>query len=104
MKPRNREINIFNLSMLDVICGALGAFLILFLIAAPYYDKKNDKKDETKKAESKEEKSKKDDKDKQKDLLHIAASWEIPGAEVEHVDLPRRKVDRAEGSSVVRSL
>ncbi|MGD9942247.1 MAG: hypothetical protein AB7L76_01645 [Burkholderiaceae bacterium] len=37
MKPRNREINIFNLSMLDVICGALGAFLILFLVAAPYY-------------------------------------------------------------------
>ena len=37
MKPRNREINIFNLSMLDVICGALGAFLILFLIAAPHY-------------------------------------------------------------------
>lgn len=37
MKARNREINIFNLSMLDVICGALGAFLILFLIAAPHY-------------------------------------------------------------------
>lgn len=37
MKARNRDINIFNLSMLDVICGALGAFLILFLIAAPYH-------------------------------------------------------------------
>lgn len=37
MARRNREINIFNLSMLDVICGALGAFLILFLIAAPHY-------------------------------------------------------------------
>lgn len=36
MRP-NREINIFNLSMLDVICGALGAFLILFLVAAPYF-------------------------------------------------------------------
>ena len=39
MKPRNREINIFNLSMLDVIAGALGAFLILFLVLAPYYEK-----------------------------------------------------------------
>ena len=38
MKPRNREINIFNLSMLDVIAGALGAFLILFLVLAPYYE------------------------------------------------------------------
>lgn len=39
MKPRNREINIFNLSMMDVICGALGAFLILFLLLQPYYGK-----------------------------------------------------------------
>ncbi len=39
MKPRNREINIFNLSMLDVICGALGAFLILMVVMMPYYKK-----------------------------------------------------------------
>lgn len=30
----NREINIFNLSMLDVICSALGAFLILYLLSS----------------------------------------------------------------------
>ena len=29
MKPRNREINIFNLPMLDVISGAMAAFLII---------------------------------------------------------------------------
>ena len=29
----SREISIFNLSMLDVICSALGAFVILFIIA-----------------------------------------------------------------------
>lgn len=34
MRRPQREINIFNLSMLDVICSALGAFLILFLIAS----------------------------------------------------------------------
>lgn len=39
MKPRNREINIFNLSMLDVISGAMGAFLILMVVALPYYKK-----------------------------------------------------------------
>ena len=41
MKPRNREINIFNLSMLDVICGSLGAFVIIMIILMPYYKKEN---------------------------------------------------------------
>lgn len=39
MKSRNREINIFNLSMLDVISGAMGAFLIVMVILLPYYKK-----------------------------------------------------------------
>ncbi|WP_051327907.1 YfaP family protein [Desulfatirhabdium butyrativorans] len=39
MKPRNRDINIFNLSMLDVICGSLGAFILLMIILLPYYKK-----------------------------------------------------------------
>jgi outer membrane murein-binding lipoprotein Lpp len=39
MKTRNREINIFNLSMLDVIAGAMGAFLILMVILFPYFKK-----------------------------------------------------------------
>ncbi|MBF0376729.1 MAG: hypothetical protein HQK72_04535 [Desulfamplus sp.] len=41
MKPRNREINIFNLSMLDVISGALGAFLIIMIVLFPYYKKES---------------------------------------------------------------
>ena len=39
MKPRQREINIFNLSMMDVISGALGAVLIIVIILLPYYKK-----------------------------------------------------------------
>ncbi len=39
MRRRNREISIFNLSMLDVISGALGAFLLLVAILVPYYQK-----------------------------------------------------------------
>jgi hypothetical protein len=31
MRRGNREVNIFNLSMLDVICGALGAVLIIMI-------------------------------------------------------------------------
>jgi len=41
MKPRNREINIFNLSMLDVISGAMAAFLIIMVILMPYYKKQS---------------------------------------------------------------
>ena len=41
MKRRNREINIFNLSMLDVISGAMAAFLMVMVILFPYYKKDN---------------------------------------------------------------
>jgi len=40
MKIPNREINIFNMSMLDVICGALGAFLIVTVVLFPSYQNK----------------------------------------------------------------
>lgn len=37
MKARNREINIFNMSLLDILCGALGAFCFMMLSLLPYY-------------------------------------------------------------------
>jgi hypothetical protein len=37
MKARNREINIFNMSLLDILCGALGAFCFMMLVLFPYY-------------------------------------------------------------------
>jgi hypothetical protein len=37
MKSRNREINIFNMSLLDVLCGALGAFCFMMLVLFPFY-------------------------------------------------------------------
>ena len=39
MRARNREFNILNMSFLDVICGAMGAFLIVMVILMPYYKK-----------------------------------------------------------------
>lgn len=39
MRPRQREINTLNLSMLDVIAGAMAAFLILMVILLPYYER-----------------------------------------------------------------
>src|SRR5690242_3331541 len=37
MARRNREINIFNMSLLDILCGALGAFCFMMLVVLPYY-------------------------------------------------------------------
>lgn len=37
MKPRNREINIFNMSALDLFASALGAFILLAVISLPYF-------------------------------------------------------------------
>ncbi len=38
MRTRNREINIFNMSLLDVLSGALGAFMFMMLSFVPYYN------------------------------------------------------------------
>lgn len=37
MRGRNREINIFNMSLLDILCGALGAFCFMMIVLLPYY-------------------------------------------------------------------
>jgi len=37
MKPRNREVSIFNMSVLDLLTGALGAFCFLTLALFPSY-------------------------------------------------------------------
>ena len=39
MRARNREINIFSISLLDILTGLLGAFLFLMLGLIPYYMK-----------------------------------------------------------------
>ena len=39
MKKRNREINIFSMSALDLFASALGAFIIITIVLLPYYKK-----------------------------------------------------------------
>jgi hypothetical protein len=39
MKSRSREVNIFNMSLLDILCGALGAFCFLMLSLFPDHAK-----------------------------------------------------------------
>jgi hypothetical protein len=41
MKRRNREINIFNMSLLDVVVGAMGAFMTIMIVLIPSYRKQN---------------------------------------------------------------
>jgi len=40
MKQRSREINIFNMSLLDILCGALGTFCFMMIVLFPYYSTK----------------------------------------------------------------
>jgi hypothetical protein len=40
MKSRNREVNIVNMSLLDILCGALGAFCFMMLVLLPYWKPK----------------------------------------------------------------
>lgn len=42
MRMPRRDINIFNLSMMDVISGAMGAFLIIMVILMRYYKEDDD--------------------------------------------------------------
>ena len=37
MKKKNREINIFSMSALDLFASAMGAFLLIAIMALPYY-------------------------------------------------------------------
>jgi hypothetical protein len=37
VKRRQREVNIFNMSLLDILCGALGAFCFMMLALFPFY-------------------------------------------------------------------
>jgi hypothetical protein len=47
VKPRNREVNIFNMSVLDLLTGALGAFCFLTLALFPSHFKSNPAPQET---------------------------------------------------------
>lgn len=41
MKKKNKEISVFSMSAIDLFCSALGAFMVIALIAMPYYMKQN---------------------------------------------------------------
>lgn len=42
MRTRTREVQIFNMSLIDILCGALGAFCFMMLVLLPYYKPANE--------------------------------------------------------------
>jgi hypothetical protein len=42
MRTRTREVQIFNMSLVDILCGALGAFCFMMLVLLPYYKPANE--------------------------------------------------------------
>lgn len=42
MRTRTREVQIFNMSLIDILCGALGAFCFMMLVLLPFYKPANE--------------------------------------------------------------
>ena len=63
MKKKNREINIFSVSALDLFASAMGAFLLIAIMALPYYLKVDP--DLIKQAKEAEAKAKKSEQERQ---------------------------------------
>jgi len=63
MKKKNREINIFSMSALDLFASAMGAFLLIAIMALPYYLKVDP--DLVKKAQEAETKAKQAEQQRQ---------------------------------------
>jgi hypothetical protein len=84
MRARNREVNIFNMSLLDILCGALGAFCFLMLVLFPYW------KPAGKRAEDFE-------KEYQQSARELAALRErirkLPGPEAQDLEAKLNKLD-----------
>lgn len=49
MRAKNREVNIFNMSLLDILCGALGAFCFMMLVLFPYWKPKGSRAEDIEK-------------------------------------------------------
>ncbi len=69
MRTKNREINIFNMSLLDVLTGALGAFMFMMLSFVPYYNIVMQQQLEANPNETTVDKDKLEDLKKQKDKV-----------------------------------
>ena len=95
MRAKNREINIFNMSLLDILTGMLGAFLFLMVGLVPYYAKVMKGT-----VISQEEKKKLDEL---KDLLEKGLKGPLSPEEVEQIKQEMEKL-RADNDQLTTSL
>lgn len=91
MKRRNREVNIFNMSLLDILCGALGAFCFMMLSLLPYYRPPGKEI-----SISKQEKELLDEVQKIKDLAERLKNTSTAEDQRELVELLRKEIVRLE--------
>lgn len=87
MKKQNREVNIFNMSLLDILCGALGAFCFMMLALFPSYIKAKSASDSGGAADAQERARAADDRAQQaqqaarqaradQSLVYFAVQWD----------------------------
>ncbi len=73
LKRRERDINIFNISMLDVICGALGAFMLVMIILIPFYNRQDN--DQSEKVKELQQRLQEAEKKLSKTFLLVYIQW-----------------------------
>jgi cell division protein FtsB len=84
MKKKNREINIFSMSALDLFASALGAFILISLILFPYYLKVDQKfVEENERLKKQLEKLQKENKAKDKQIIDLKDELKNSQKEVE---------------------
>jgi len=92
MKSRNREINVFNMSALDLFASALGAFILIAVILFPYFPNTGDsaeKVEAVKKmlAEARGALEQKEDELEEQRRQNKAMESKLKTAQLPHLDL-----------------
>lgn len=93
MKTRNREINIFSMSALDLFASALGAFILIAIILLPFFPNLNANID-SEKLKRENEKLKAENEQLEKRVEAMQRSSQSPNSENEKLKRENAKLQR----------
>lgn len=93
MKTRNREINIFSMSALDLFASALGAFILIAIILLPFFPNLNANID-SEKLKRENEKLKAENEQLEKRVEALRRSSQSPNSETEKLKRENAKLQR----------
>lgn len=93
MKTRNREINIFSMSALDLFASALGAFILIAIILLPFFPNLNANID-SEKLKRENEKLKAENEQLEKRVEALQRSSQSPTSENEKLKRENAKLQR----------